>query len=144
MINEVFPSTRNWISKLAVWGTIVVIAVALSFEAQASGPTAVKITLFIFSLLIVGLLLWIWFGTHYRISGNTLHYRSGPLRGSIPINSIRKIQLNKYLWVGLRPALGTAGLILYYNKWDEIYFSPTEKERFVQLLIQVNPKIVVE
>ncbi len=107
-------------------------------------PLLGKIALGIFTVLVSSLLLWIWFSTYYRISGEMLHYRSGPIHGTIPIQQIREVALNKYLWSGIRPALGFKGLVVRYNKWDEIYFSPAEKEIFLKALQEANPAIVVK
>jgi hypothetical protein len=113
-------------------------------EVQSAMPLLGKIALGFFCLVVNGLLLWMWFGTYYQISGEKLIYRCGPLHGSIPIQKIREVKLNQYLWSGLRPALGMHGLVLNYNRWDTIYFSPAEKERFLDALREVHPEIEVK
>ena len=47
------------------------------------------------------------------------------------------------LWVGTRPATAKNGVIIYYNKYDEIYFSPSDNEAFVAALLEINPEIKV-
>jgi len=34
-------------------------------------------------------------------------------------------------------------VIIYYNKYDEIYFSPADNEAFVVALLEINPEIEV-
>jgi hypothetical protein len=67
------------------------------------------------------------------------------MKGHIPIASIYKVIYNKKFFVyGNKPALDmTNGLIVRYNKWDEIYISPADKAGFVQELQRINPGIEV-
>ncbi|WP_062543398.1 PH domain-containing protein [Rufibacter tibetensis] len=141
MIPVTFSSSKSWVSTLGIWGTTALLFFMLAQEIQSPMPLAGKIALGLFCLLICSLLLWIWFGTYYRIAGETLYFRCGPLHGSIPIQKIREVKLNQYLWSGLRPALGLHGLVINYNRWDTIYFSPAEKEQFLNALREVNPNI---
>lgn len=90
------------------------------------------------------LLFWLFFGTFYIIKNNHIHFRSGPFFGKISCQNIRKIVSGKTLWVGYRPATARKGLIIYYNKFDEIYFSPKNQTEFIELLTQLNPNIIVE
>jgi hypothetical protein len=77
---------------------------------------------------IAGLLLWFYFGTNYELSYKEgLIYRSGPFHGKIRIESITEIVKGKTLWVGFKPATSGKGLIIKYNKYDEIYISPKTK-----------------
>jgi hypothetical protein len=104
---------------------------------------AVKVVVLFCSLLVNSFFLWSWFDTCYIIDGEVLKYRSGPLKGGIKIDEIRKVEVNKTLYSGIKPALGPNGIIIYFGKFDEIYFSPKEKEKFVALLQSVNPAIQV-
>ncbi|KAA6433522.1 PH domain-containing protein [Rufibacter glacialis] len=144
MASVTFYSSRSWVVALAVWGTTALLAALVVQEASSELPLLGKMALGLFCLLVSGLLLWTWFCTYYQISGETLYYRCGPLHGSIPIHKIRDVQLNTHLWAGLRPALGLHGLVINYHRWDTIYFSPAEKEAFLNALREVNPEIEVK
>jgi len=96
------------------------------------------------NLPVVGLLLWLWCDTGYRIDDTYIHYRSGPFRGRIEIASIRQVEPNKTRWVGFRPALARRGIVVNYNKYDEIYFSPDDNDAFVQALLNVRADIAVK
>jgi hypothetical protein len=91
-------------------------------------------------------LVWILVDTKYRIQNETvLHYNTGPIRGRIDIQSIRKIEY-QYGWVSkslLKASLDKNGLYLYYNKFDDLYVSPKDKEAFVNYLLKINPKIEI-
>lgn len=84
------------------------------------------ILLLLFSPLI--LILWIYFDTFYKIENNVLIYRSGFLRGKIEITHIKEIQKGKTMWSGVKPALASNGLIIKFNKYDEIYIAPENND----------------
>jgi hypothetical protein len=89
------------------------------------------------------LLAWGYVNTEYRIENECFSYRSSFLKGSFSIKSIRKVVVNDTLWVGAKPALATKGMIISYNKFDEIYIAPTSNEALLDALIAVNPEIEV-
>lgn len=92
------------------------------------------------------LLLWILLGTNYSIEGSYLKYKSGPLKGKIDIFRIHTIEHQKNWMVStsLKPALGSKGLIIKYNKFDDIYISPKKKQEFIDALLEINSHIVVK
>lgn len=96
---------------------------------------------FVVILATLFYLLWTIFDTHYVILDNKLHYKSALLKGSIEISSIVEIRKNKTMFAGLRPATATKGIIIRYNKWDDIYMSPANADAFVQALMAANPAI---
>jgi len=98
-----------------------------------------------FVILAATTLMMISFYTHtyYRIDGDELRWRSSILFGKFCISSIHKVAVNQTLWVGTRPATAKNGVIIYYNKYDEIYFSPSDNEAFVAALLEINPEIEV-
>jgi hypothetical protein len=110
----------------------------LLYEPDAS------IALPLFLSLPVGLLLWIWFGTDYTISEGKLKYRCGPFRGNLEISSIQEIRkAGSFLFVGMKPALSPNGIIIRYNKFDEIFIAPDEKKRFIEELLRYKPDIIL-
>lgn len=92
---------------------------------------------------IISLLLWIYFGTSYELTETELIYRSGPLRGRIEINQIREIRKGKTLYSGLKPATSGKGLIIKYQKFDEIYISPDTNESFIEEILNRNKDILI-
>jgi len=97
----------------------------------------------IIMLLMIGLLLWIYFKTEYVLTASKLIYKSGPLRGSIEIHRIREIIKYKTLWSGLKPATARNGLIIKYDKFEEIYISPETNETFIKRILELNDKIKI-
>jgi|SaaInl3SG_22_DNA_1037383.scaffolds.fasta_scaffold09274_2 heme/copper-type cytochrome/quinol oxidase subunit 4 len=102
-------------------------------------------TLIAFVILAATTLMMIAFYTHtyYTIDGDELRWQSSILFGKFSVSSIQKIAINKTLWVGTRPATARNGIIIYYNKYDEIYFSPSDNEAFATALLEINPEIEV-
>lgn len=47
------------------------------------------------------------------------------------------------MWTGLKPATARNGLIIKYNKFDEIYISPETNDTFVDKILELNGNIVI-
>jgi hypothetical protein len=95
-------------------------------------------------LAIVGLLFWLYFGTNYELSKKDgLIYRSGPFNGKINTDRITEIIKGKTLWVGFRPATARKGLIIKYDKYNELYISPKTNELFISKILELNNKIKI-
>jgi hypothetical protein len=97
------------------------------------------------NILTLLLLVFIILKTEYEIKNSFLYWQSGPFYGKIDINSIRKIEHHNGIFVPTiwKPALSQTGLILTYNKFDDIYISPQKEAEFIALLLAINPKIQV-
>ena len=95
------------------------------------------------SLLPFILFIWIYFSTKYAIINEEFYYQSAFIKGKIPIAKIKKIQKNKTLWAGVKPAMATKGLIIQYG-FDEVYVAPENNEKLVEELMKINPDIVIE
>ena len=89
------------------------------------------------------LIFWIYFDTFYKIENNELIYRSGFLRGKIEILNIKEILKGKTMWSGIKPALAKNGLIIKFNKYDEIYIAPENNDELISDLIKLNSEIKI-
>ena len=95
-------------------------------------------------ILIECFFLWVWFDTYYVIKDEHLFYKSAFIKGSIPISVIHEIVKHKGLYSGsLKPALSMTGLVVKYNRWDDMYISPARADEFIGELQKVNPTIKV-
>ena len=81
--------------------------------------------------------------TYCKIQGDKLIYRSGFIHGEIDINNIKEIIKGKTMWVGLKPAFAIGGLIIKYNRFDDIYLAPKNNEELIEDLLKLNGDIVV-
>jgi hypothetical protein len=120
---------------LAVMTLLVVMAIF-------SIMTKVYVASAIIGLVII-LFLWIWFDTYYVIQGKELLYKSAFIKGSISIDTIYEIERNKTMYAVLKPALAMKGVVVKYNKYDDIYLSPKDADGFVEALKGVNPNIKI-
>ncbi len=94
-------------------------------------------------LAAAGLLLWLGTGTKYELTETVLKYQSGPIRGTIEIDKIHEIVVGKTMWSGLKPATARNGLIVKYEKYNEIYISPKTNESFVKKILELNSTIKI-
>ncbi len=118
---------------------LAVIALAIVDDINLIGLLVVVST----SLLVIGLMLWIYLGTYYEIKADELRYHSGPMKGHIPISQINSIIRGKTLWVGIKPAMARKGLIISYERFNEIYISPAQDDLFLKMLLEQNPSIKI-
>ncbi|MEY3498980.1 MAG: hypothetical protein RL308_649, partial [Bacteroidota bacterium] len=80
-------------------------------------PDAQEPSIYIFNAIIVSIVLalvWILLDTKYILKEDKIFYNSGPFRGTIAIESIRKIERHSGLIVPVtfKPALNTKGIII--------------------------------
>lgn len=140
-----FQSSKNYFVLSLLWLIVVFLLVIPFIPKDSSESNKTPIFMIVIFYLIAGMIIWLLVDTNYRINNNKLYYNSGPIRGTIEIENIRKIERwnNWYVTSTLKPALGTDGLIIYYNKFDDIYISPKGKEDFIVALRKINPNIEV-
>ncbi|MBS1534803.1 MAG: PH domain-containing protein [Bacteroidetes bacterium] len=137
-----FLSTKNFYTVAILWalvlGMIFLLYIGLTEEHVSLFPVIV------ISAVIV-LILWILLDTRYVIKRHFLLYRSGPYRGRIDIEKIKKIKYfsGLYVPVTMKPALDTKGFIITYNQYDDVYVSPAKREIFLSELLKINPNIEV-
>lgn len=139
----IYNSRKDPLISLILLGTSLLLIGASIYNFIDTGVTVATIVVASISMLTVSLVLWIWLSTYYKITENTLFYRSGPIAGGIEIKKIREISPNKTMYVGLKPALAFKGLIIRYEKYNDIYISPAHPGAFIDELLKVNPSIVV-
>lgn len=124
----------------AVCALLLGIGISGWLKAEAEGHSFWP---FIVIALVMGLLLWFFYGTDYEIREGRLYYKTGPIRGSVAVSEIREIAKGETQWVGLKVATARNGLILKYNKYDEIYISPDTNDSFIESMLALNPDIVI-
>ncbi|RZL49078.1 MAG: hypothetical protein EOP00_07725 [Pedobacter sp.] len=93
--------------------------------------------------LCIAFLLWVYVNTQYRIDKAYLFYSSGPISGKIEISKIYEVVIGQKIIPILKPATGNNGLVIKYNRWDEIYLSPNTNGKFIEELLKLNDKIKV-
>ncbi|RZL37338.1 MAG: hypothetical protein EOP00_28725 [Pedobacter sp.] len=140
-----FSSSKNLIMVSLLWLTVISLLITPFIPDFGEENLTVEIIGFIIIYAVCGLLIWILVDTKYRLNKQNLYYYCGPFRGNIPVDKIRKIERwNKwYVTSSMKPALDSDGFIIYYEKFDDIYISPKNKENFIKILLEINPNIEV-
>ena len=140
-----FQSKRDsWLIILLLSALLFILVVPVFFGIQQDELTAVQLVPTIIVLgAVSGLLAWILLDTRYVIRDAQLFYYSGPLRGTIKIDTVRKIETDNSFLKGntMKPSLSTKGFVIYYNKFDDIFISPKDQEGFLKQMLLINPDI---
>lgn len=139
-----FESRKDILFQILTFGLSGLILGFILFRSFSNGKLNYE---FIWSdvamLLLMGFLLWLNFGTQYEISQTELKYKNGPIRGKIELERIKEIVKGKSLWSGLKPATARNGLIIKYDKYEEIYISPKTNDTFVNKILEFNKNIKI-
>ena len=134
-----FVSKKDPLYFLVVWGTIafVFLSVVLDFSF-----TIFNFVWAFIVLLIIGFLIWLWFGTMYKVEKETVHVQNGPFTSEVDIHDIKRISKRKSLLA--TPALAVDRLVLHYGTYNEIQISPKDESKFINLLLTKNPQIKID
>lgn len=140
-----FNSSRNIYTVSLLWLAVLFLLVVPFLPPEESETEAQSIIGLVIVCLINAFLIWVLLDTRYTIKGNQLYYCSGPIRGRIDVLKIHQLEhvTTWYVTSLIKPALGYYGLTVRYNKFDDIYISPKEKEKFIAELLKINPNIKV-
>jgi hypothetical protein len=136
MNNLHFKSKVDWWFSVILWCSIVFITVA----CLSTDFTSTKL---IISLIFVGILCWIWFGTGYTfLEDNKLLITCGPVGGKIDIFkiiSVRKVQ-NSLSSAAL--SIDRIEIKSSHRLWNSTwYISPQDEDGFIYELRKRNPSI---
>jgi hypothetical protein len=112
-----------WITNL-----IMIVAVAMLLRDGDAASLAVAV----FGAAVLAGALWMQFATYYRLEGETLLVRCGPLRWTIPVASITSVTPTDDPTAG--PALSLQRVRVEFTKngrADEIFISPDDRDGFI-------------
>lgn len=137
-----FRSRKNIFSYLIFAFTAAIIIFACIQEYIEEGFSLSAAPLYIISLIIL-VFLGGMATTHYIVTPSHIIYKCGFINGKIEINNIHEIVKGKTMHVGFKPALATKGLIIKYNKFDDIYISPETNDAFIEAVLKINPDIKI-
>ena len=112
------------------------IAIYSSFQTENLQDVIIMSSIF---LLILGFLVYIPYSTYFVVTETHLVCSSFYFwKVVVSYDKIRKVERQKGLFVGWKMATSITGLILTYNKYDELFISPEKEELFMEL---INEKI---
>lgn len=123
----------NWFA-LFIWGVIILMGWLMIVETS--------VVIYIVGVLTISLLLWIWFGTSYKIEEELLKINSGPFRSTVKIGEIKRLNATKTLLAG--PALSIDRIEILHRKYGIAIVSPRDRTEFVRVLLTKNKHIEVD
>lgn len=119
------------------WWLILLIVGVLGYPI-VDGILSKEYTLSIVFTVLLVLFYFLAKSIQYKIDGENLII----WRTKIPIQSIHKVYRTRIPLSS--PALSLDRIGVVYNKYDEIFISPKEREEFIKELLKVNPNIEVK
>ena len=70
--------------------------------------------------------------TFFRLDENYLFCKSLIFTKKIPYSSIRKVEKQQGIYAGIKFSTAWKGLVVHYNKYDELLISPENEEIFLE------------
>lgn len=124
---------------------VILIIVATTLPVLFSNDFHALLIVTLINGITLLLLLWIIFKTNYTIDKSYLICKSGPFKKKIKIQSISKISYHKGIIVPSfwKFSLNHYGLIINYQKFEDVYISPKDEIDFIAELTQINPNIII-
>ena len=69
--------------------------------------------------------------TYFRLDQHNLFCKSLVFKKEIPYSSIRKVEKQQGIYAGVKFSTAWKGIIVHYNKYDELLISPENEEIFI-------------
>ncbi|WP_420601545.1 PH domain-containing protein [Flagellimonas sp.] len=93
--------------------------------------------------IVVGFLVWMWYGTYYELTDTELIYGSGPFARKISLDRIKEIAVQKTIWIGNWPTTARKGLVIKYDTHGLLNISPKTNESFIKKILELNSEIKI-
>ncbi len=137
-----FASKTDWWMPVMIAIVIGSAPIAIWLSSPKGLPRQVVPVLAVSLLFPVGLLVWMWVTTIYVISGNELRIACGPMKMTVPIDSISRIRSSHS--VVSSPALSLSRLAIQYGRFQEVLISPADRQGFIRAIVERVPHVVLE
>ena len=136
---KTFATSRNIYVTATLWSVIAMIIIVAFVAPQEDG----NYFSFLIIIPILVALIWSLLDTRYIFHAEFFEYRSGPIRGKIKYGRIRRVQVDDSFFKSttLKPGLGRKGLLIYFDKFEEIFVSPADREAFIAELRKRVPTL---
>ncbi len=122
---------------------IIVVVFMLSMPIYEGFKTSESMFSFFMGCLVLWIFYGIYFDTSYELTQTKLKYKCGFLKGSVVLEKINEIIVGKTLWAGIKPATAKNGLIIKYDKYNEIYISPDTNNLFIEKILEIKKTIKI-
>jgi len=139
-----FKSRKDRLTLITIYGLITILIGLFILDFINGGIEKGEIWQYLVILGVIVLLISVLHGTNYELTEKYLKYNCGPIRGKIEINRINTIIKDKTQWVGFKPATARKGLIIKYDKYNDLYISPNTNELFIEKILELNKEIKIK
>lgn len=140
-----FPSKKDVWMTILVWGLILFLISVYIFGGEPVGVQLItykSVPGILMTIVMVGFLMWLWFGTGYKVEDGFITIIFGPFKSKVKIADIRKLRATKNPLSA--PALSFSRIEIMYGTYGMALVSPKDKELFIKMLLEENPNIQVD
>ncbi len=130
----------KWMMGLMVGATILLFFSCILVLLDNSVGSASRVVICLVMLLLILLLVWILFGTRYRLTETHLLTQSGPFRKMIKLDTIIMVEPVCNSMTGL--ALSRDRFLVRYDKFSTVEISPEDRGRFLKELADRAPQLI--
>jgi hypothetical protein len=138
-----FESEKDWWFSAIIWGAVLFAAGSGAvelFTEDLSINSAVSILLP--TLILPALVIWLWKTTYYILDEKNLLVRSGPIKKTIPLASIRSAKKSSNPLSS--PALSLKRIEIRYGTYHRVLISPKDRDEFLRQLAKRCPQADIE
>lgn len=132
-LGEYFPSKRDLWLGLLIW-----VPLAVVFPLLLVSPPGERLLTLVLMVAVYGFVAWIWFATGYWINQSRIVVRSGPLRWTVKLADVTRIRETRNPLSSA--ALSLDRLEIRYARFNMIFISPLDKERFLSVMQERCPE----
>ena len=108
----------------------IISCISITTENDYAVLIPLSIVLLLLAILFIGLIKT----TYFILVEDKLICRSLVFRREIPYKNIRKVEKQNGIYAGIKFSTTWKGLIVSYNKYDELLISPENEEKFIEEL----------
>ncbi len=93
---------------------------------------------------LIAFFIWIWFDTYYIVDQEILKAKNGPFVWRVAIKDINLIRLNQPTIIGvIKPTLSFRSMEIVYNKYNSIFITPEQEDKFLDHLKSICSEIQI-
>jgi len=72
--------------------------------------------------------------TRFELTDEMLICRTLFYKKEIPLKTIRNVEKNNGFYAGLKFSTSFSGLVVSYNKFDEVFITPENEQQFIEFI----------
>lgn len=129
----IYPSKKDWWLGAIIWGTVIITLGSGGLAVFTKATSTVEYLLVTLLTIPPSLFIaWVWLTTYYVLEKEHLFVHSGPIRRTIPLDSIRSVRPSRNPLSS--PALSMDRLEIAYGRNKYVLISPLDRDEFLRQL----------